>query len=1012
MGEERVEALKDYNRKVMRHLEKGMPLRVSVLKELKDALSAVVQDSMEWAEVLRGIRDSGEYYCVHLLHPDNEILNLPWSMAVDKISGQALGSIRQLYLTKSIPDHYKETVFDFTAAAPPLKVLIMISMPEDIEEEQRISYEKEEYAVLEAFEPLLRAGLVEIDFTEDGSLEALERKLTSTRFHVLHFFGHGIYDEENQKGFLQLEEPGSLRTELAEDREFADVVNCNPGYRVPLVVLASCQTAKGGNEKALSGVTNHLLRIGVPVVVSMGMSIFDYYAAIFSACFYRNMAERQTIFTAYNEALNRLREAEHDDLVKARVSPAVPLQWIIPNLYLSRPLEGVVDWDQPVESLELRSNRYIFEKDSMLLRHEKEYLFIGRRREKAEILRPFFDKVPIMLNGQGGVGKTAMAEHLVQRLIAHNPRTVPFIFNEKTRTIDEIMETLKNYLREEGKIKVILEADKIEKGLDKFLLLVFEIAENRNPVFVFDNLESFQSKPGEEISDEYGDLREIIDFLCTSRKFHLVLTGRYKVPGFKGLQNFDLNQVGLNDFWKRCIYMDVGHIRTYLKEAEAEEGKREKKQKPPAQPAVSFMDIVKLLHRTFGGNYRALEFFNNLLRENPGGIRESLASLEAFERRTASRAVEVKQQMGQNLLFSQLMEMLDPEQRQVLDLVSHFRVPVQVMALDLQKEGLNQAKAVDWAGVLEYLNRLTLIEISMMSELKAVFYYVTPLVRDLLASLEKAGEPRLFSHEQAGRYYYYCFYNIDKSLTPLEEAFYHFDLSGNRERVQEIGDRLSSFYYDYCIYRSAFFYANRVYELWGDETKGHIINLLGNIYYIQGEFESALKFLHKSLDGCRKGGNKEGEGTTLNNISQIYSARGDYETALSFLEQSLNISREIGDKAGEGTTLNNMATTAYARGDYETALSFLEQSLNISREIGDKAGEGTTLNNMAATAHARGDYETALSYLEQSLNIRREIGDKAGEGTTLNNISQIYDSRGDYETALSYLEQSLNIRRE
>ncbi|NIM14020.1 MAG: hypothetical protein GTO45_18395, partial [Candidatus Aminicenantes bacterium] len=57
----------------------------------------------------------------------------------------------------------------------------------------------------------------------------------------------------------------------------------------------------------------------------------------------------------------------------------------------------------------------------------------------------------------------------------------------------------------------------------------------------------------------------------------------------------------MNDFWKRCIYMDVGHIRTYLKEAEAEEGKKEKKHKPPVQPAVSFMDIVKLLHRTFGG---------------------------------------------------------------------------------------------------------------------------------------------------------------------------------------------------------------------------------------------------------------------------------------------------------------------------------------------------------------------------------------------------------------------------
>ncbi|NIM14018.1 MAG: tetratricopeptide repeat protein, partial [Candidatus Aminicenantes bacterium] len=82
-----------------------------------------------------------------------------------------------------------------------------------------------------------------------------------------------------------------------------------------------------------------------------------------------------------------------------------------------------------------------------------------------------------------------------------------------------------------------------------------------------------------------------------------------------------------------------------------------------------------------------------------------------------------------------------------------------------------------------------------------------------------------------------------------------------------------------------------------------MINLLGTIYYVLGEFENALKFLHKSLDGCRKDGDREGEGTTLNNISQIFDSRGDYEIALSYLEQSLKIRREIGDKAGEGTTL-------------------------------------------------------------------------------------------------------------
>jgi hypothetical protein len=48
LGEERVKALKEYNRKVLRHLEKKMPLNLAVLEDLENALSEVVQGSTGW----------------------------------------------------------------------------------------------------------------------------------------------------------------------------------------------------------------------------------------------------------------------------------------------------------------------------------------------------------------------------------------------------------------------------------------------------------------------------------------------------------------------------------------------------------------------------------------------------------------------------------------------------------------------------------------------------------------------------------------------------------------------------------------------------------------------------------------------------------------------------------------------------------------------------------------------------------------------------------------------------
>jgi hypothetical protein len=299
--------------------------------------------------------------------------------------------------------------------------------------------------------------------------------------------------------------------------------------------------------------------------------------------------------------------------------------------------------------------RPLFEKDLLLLKHEREYLFIGRRKEKAQILRLLFEKKPVLLKGQAGVGKTALAEHLVQRLIAAYPKTIPFVFNEKIKSIKEILE---NFLKQQGKIQVVSESSRQEKAMGRFIFLVFAVARTceYRPVFVFDNLEAFQAGFGQAFAEEFSDIKAVIDYLCQGGQFHVILTCRYPVPGFRNLQSFDLNQVGINDFLKKCLYIDVGHIHTYLREA----------------------------------------------------------------------AAEVKQKMGQSLLFSRLMALLDPGQQRILDLLTHFRVPVQRMAL-------------------EHLHRLTLIEISLNRELDAVYYYVTPIVKDLLADYQKREQRKGFS---------------------------------------------------------------------------------------------------------------------------------------------------------------------------------------------------------------------------------------------------------------------------
>ncbi len=984
------------NEKILKHLEEEHSVRVSVLNDLEVELSRVLQTQSSLIKILEKIKSSGDYFDILLSHQNNKILNLPWTLAKDPISGESLGNIQQLLLSKCPPDFFRENKDVLPSLAPPLKILIMISSPEDADHKNRLSFEEEEFEILKAFQPLLENGLVQIDFTDDASLETLTNKIEENKYHILHYSGHAIFKENT--GYLALENPLDLKTDRVEAAKFADALNCNPDYKIPIVILSSCQTAKGSTDAGLRGVTNHLLKIGTPAVIAMGASIQDKYATYFSSKFYEQLAKKRNILSAFNIAINKLKEFEFNEQAKGGIRQPHPLQWIIPNLYRSRTIEHPVDWTLAKEKLERSSFRFIYEQNRLLLKHEKDYLFIGRRKDKASIVPHISKKKTIFLKGQGGVGKTALAEHLVQRLILADGRTHPFVFNETVKSIHEIQKLLENYLESKNKLERT-ELNLREKGLEQFKYLAFAVAKICQPVFIFDNLESFQSAPNKGFSEEYQDIKDVIDFLCQTQKFYVILTGRYSIPDFSDVRAFDLNQVGINDFWRKCHNLELSRIVEDIQNEESTE------KKPPR-----FFDIVDLLHQTFGGNFRALELFNELFRQNPHKIKDSLTTLETFRDEYKNETNRVKEKMGRDLIFTHLLNLLKKDQHSILSLLTHFRIPVQCVALQLQLD--EQKKQIDLSDALLNLHNLTLLEISLDCTTDTIYYYCTPIVKDLLNSAADDADILTFSHQKAGIYHYYDCHNLSSTLTELEEAFYHFHRAKIKKKVNEIGGLLSGSYYRYSLFQNAFFYATRTYQLLAEETSNGVLNRLGMILNLYGDYDQALSFYQKALSGYLKTGDKSGEGTTLNNIGGIFEARGEYETALSYLERSLKISQQIGDKSGEGSTLNSISGIFRARGEYETALSYLERSLKFFQETGDKSKEGSTLNNMAATTYDQGEYETALSYLERSLKISQQIGNKSGEGTTLNNISGIFRARGEYETALSYLKCSLKISQE
>lgn len=995
-----LQALKEQHTRVILRLEEGLPLDPDVLHDLKTTLSVVINQNIDFQYVITEINRTAEDWTIQLVHKNPEILNLPWGIAVEQHSQLELAQIDHLYLAKSRPELLNPGSSSFEPrSAPPLKVLVMISSPEDSDFIKKISYEEEELEILKACSPLLTTGGVQLDFTDDGSLETLKTKVKHNNYHILHFSGHGFF--KNGAGYFALEDPLNLKTRVVTASEFAEALCCASNLPIPLVILSACQTSPDAIANGLPEIAYQMLRTGITAVITIGAPVQDQNAAGFCARFYEELARGRKIPASFNAAVRHLKKSEGAaNLGDPITATRVPLEWIFPNLYLGAFTNDLINWGVEREEIRPDSCRFGLEQNRLVLKPEIYYRFIGRRREKAAVLGHFFYKNPVLLRGRGGVGKTALAEHLAGRLMARDPKVHPFVFNEKANSIQEILDQLKNYLVEQGQSESLRTLSHLGKATEQLAFLLARLEQVCQPVFIFDSLETFQSEPGKAFAEKYQDLAMVIDYLCCTHKYYLILTCRYPVPEFKNLWSLDLNQVSFNDFWKKCNTLEIYRLQ------EPQPGSGEPLKVEAAPPLEA---LIMLLYEACGANYRALEFWDRLGAAHPGTGNELRRRLETFREAMATPRERISEHLGLNLVFAQLPSLLEPETRLILYLLAQFQLPVQSLALQMQ---VPEELIPFLHKTLQSLQELALVEVSLDRELNLPYYYVAPLVKDLLKFNDFKDGEVWFSPQKAGLYHYHHSENVVFTLVDLEAAFEYFCTSPDPAKVKELGDRISKIYYDLSLWQKAYYYCRQAYLLLNHDTGNSILSRLGQIFYLDGQYVQALSYFKKVLSDYQETGDQGGEGTTLNYISNVFYAKGDYDTALSYLEQSMKIQREIGDHRGLGGTLGSISQIYHAKGDHKQAVHHLQQSLSIHQEIGDPSGVGEALKCLGRIYGEQGNLNQALEHLEESLRIRQEIGDQSGAGAVLNQIGEIYKARGEYDTALKLLEQSLQICRE
>jgi tetratricopeptide (TPR) repeat protein len=1009
LSESQKQILRDINKAFALYVADKKDIELAFFNRLSQELKAALEAQPDWTYIQEQAKNF-RHQMLHLVHEESDLLSLPWHITPynNRFIHISKGfSLRNASLESFEPEKVL-----------PLKILVVIAMPDDLEEKERLNHESEIESLIEAFDTILADAQVEIDFANDGTLATLKEKLEQNAYHILHFSGHGVYSDQTKEGYLLMEDDKTFKKRFVTGHDFVEVLSLVPENRPELVVLSACESAKG-----FDSITQLLHDAGVPSVVSMNQSVLDYFATYFAAAFYKNIVthlkSREPLSHSFALAIEALQQEE----ARRNIYRG---QYLIPQLFTSKHIQNLVNYTRPqTHALKFSAVKFVTGKQRMLLAEQINYTFVGRRREIRMAMPVLQANKAVLLRGQGGVGKTALAEYLTTRLLLNDHALYPFMLDEKKTNIDDLSNAMLAFIETDLKqMSFRYEVKEIPEAVRKFWVIMDKIkATGRFPLFIFDNLESYQVDAGGHFHPKHGELCDLINDII-AQEYPVILTSRYPVPDFAAVTEVNLNEVAFGDFYRKAQNLKFYELRHILDASDADASNplgdyaAQKRLAQEGSNKANFKQVMTLLHQTLGGNYRALEFFDNIYHTDSRTAYETLAKLEDFRLQLAQDSTKVREQLQTNaksLVFDRLLALLTPDELRVLQGIEPFRVPVLPEAIqyaqnktEQQPDALN-TEGVSLQAMLKKLFDLTLIEQHQIGDDKQTAYYVAPLVRNYLQEAHLITAD--FDHKRAGDYFDKRL-DTTKHVEDCEEAYYHYFTAQDKEEVNRYGCILCGHYFDKQTFRKAYDIGKQTEDFVGENTEGVTLSCLGQILQLFGHLDAALSYYERGLLKERAKGDRQNEGTTLNNISQIYDAKGNYDTALRYLEQSLTIQQEIGDRQGEGTTLNNISQIYDAKGDYDTALRYLEQSLTIRQEIGDRKGEGTTLNNISQIYRVKEDYDTALRYLEQSLTIRQEIGDRKGEGATLNNISQIYDAKGDYDTSLHYLQQSLSIQQE
>jgi tetratricopeptide (TPR) repeat protein len=182
--------------------------------------------------------------------------------------------------------------------------------------------------------------------------------------------------------------------------------------------------------------------------------------------------------------------------------------------------------------------------------------------------------------------------------------------------------------------------------------------------------------------------------------------------------------------------------------------------------------------------------------------------------------------------------------------------------------------------------------------------------------------------------------------------------------------------------------------------------MLDNLALIEkamGRWPQAQRMSQQALEQFRRIGDVSGEALCLNNLADLYFLQGEYETARLHLEAGLALADSHGLHQTRGFLITSLAEVTFKMGDFEKARVQAARAIEVAQQTSNRNLECWAGLLQVRVALRRGEPAPARESLRQALEIAIAISRPVAQLAGLVCFAQLLAAQGEPECARKIL---------